>query len=133
MFVRSGEAGPRRPHVVIAHSDANYTSGVARTFRRYGWMVARAADGPSARRLAASLSADLVVLQANLPEESGWLTCAKMSLDSARPAIVLVADEADCEGAFADFAGASRLVTRDQGCEPLLEEAGIAMPVSQVV
>src|SRR5438105_4588525 len=110
MFARSGEAGRRRPHVVIAHSDAAYTTGVTRAFRRYGWVVAPAADGPSARRLAASLSADLVVLQADLPEESGWLTCAKMNLGRERPPVVLVTDETAPGDEFAGFAGAARLV-----------------------
>src|SRR6476646_3435582 len=69
------EAGRRRPHVVLAHSDAAYAAGVARAFRRHGWVVAPAASGPEARRLASALAADLVVLEADLPAESGWLTC----------------------------------------------------------
>jgi DNA-binding NtrC family response regulator len=131
MFTRSGEAGARRRHVVIAHSDPNYTSGVSRAFRRHGWAVATVADGPSARCLARSLSADLVVLQTELPVESGWLTCAKMHLAGEATPVVLVGDEPDPQ--FADFAGAARLVTPEQGCNPLLEEAGLVRPVSQVV
>jgi DNA-binding response OmpR family regulator len=131
MFARSQEAGRRRPQVVIAHRDPAYVAGAARAFRRYGWGVVRAADGPAARALAASPAARLVVLETGLPEESGWLTCAKLNAAGARPPVVLVGDEAD--GAFARFVGAVRLVTRGQGYEPLLEEAGLTVPVSQVV
>jgi DNA-binding response OmpR family regulator len=134
MFARSQEAGRRRPHVVIAHSDPAYAAGAARAFRRYGWEVVPAADGPEARALAASPAARLVVLEAGLPEESGWLTCAKINALGARPPVVLVADEwAAADDAFAEFIGAARLVTRGQGYEPLLEEAGLTIPVSQVV
>jgi CheY-like chemotaxis protein len=134
MFARSREAGRRRRHVVIAHSDPAYSTGVARAFRRYGWGVAHAADGPEARQLATSLAADLVVLQADLPAESGWLTCAKLSADRGRPSVVLVAEgPVGCDEPFAEFAGATRLVSRHQGAGPLLEEAGLAVPMAKVV
>jgi DNA-binding response OmpR family regulator len=134
MFARSGEAGRQRPQVVIAHSDTAYVLGVARAFRRHGWDTAIAAVGQEARRLAALHSARLVVLETDLPDESGWLTCAKLNVGNAGPAVVLVTEEAaECDADFADFAGAARLVTRDEGFEPLLEEAGLARPVKQVV
>jgi DNA-binding response OmpR family regulator len=134
MFARSQEAGRRRPHVVIAHTDPAYAAGAARAFRRYGWEVVLAADGPEARRLAAAPAARLVILEAGLPEESGWLTCAKLRAAGPRTPVVLVGNESAApDDAFAEFAGAARLVTREQGYEPLLEEAGLAAPVSQVV
>lgn len=134
MFARSGEAGRRRPHVVIAHSDPAYVGSVERVFRQHGWAVASAADGPQARRLAELLPATLVVLEAGLPRESGWLTCAKLSIGSARCSVVLVTGaEAPRDEEFADFAGAVRLVTREEGTGPLLEAAGLAVPVKQAV
>jgi DNA-binding response OmpR family regulator len=134
MFVRSREAVRRRPHVVIAHSDLAYTAGVVRAFRRHGWEVAPAVTGQAARRLASSLEADLVVLQADLPDESGWLTCAKLNVGGDRHNVVLVSEEDGVrDEQYAQVAGAVRLVTREQGAEPLLEEAGLARPVSQVV
>ncbi len=130
MFAR-GEAGPRRPHVVIAHSDAAYAAGVGRAFRRHGWAVASAVSGPEARRLASALAADLIVLEADLPGESGWLTCAKLNVGGDRPPVVLVtADEGARAGEFAEFAGAVRFVTRRQGADPLLEEMGLVAPAA---
>lgn len=131
MFARSGEAGRQRPQVVIAHSDTAYVLGVARAFRRHGWDAAIAAVGQEARRLAALHSARLVVLETDLPDESGWLTCAKLNVGDGGPAVILVAEEADeCDADFAGFVGAARLVTRDEGLDPLLEEVGIVAPAA---
>jgi DNA-binding response OmpR family regulator len=130
MFAR-GEAGRRRPHVIIAHSDAAYAAGVARAFRRHGWAVASTVSGPEARRLASALAADLVVLEADLPEESGWLTCAKLNVGVDRPPVILVtADDGARAEEFAQFAGAARFVTCAQGADPLLEEVGIVAPAA---
>src|SRR5437588_3500238 len=79
MFEQLEEAGLRRPHVIIAHSDPGYTMAAVRAFRRNGWMFTLAANGPEARRLASAVAPDLVVLEAELPGESGWLTCAKLN------------------------------------------------------
>jgi DNA-binding response OmpR family regulator len=129
MFARSNEAGYPRPHVVIAHSDAAYTMGVVRAFRRHGWLFTLAANGPEARRLASSLAADLVVLEADLPGESGWLTCAKLNVGADRQAVVLVTEQEDEQAEeFAQFAGALRLVTREQGAEALFEDVALAVP-----
>ena len=131
MLARTGEAGRYRPHVVIAHTDTAYVLGVARAFRRHGWEVAIAAVGQEVRRLAALLPARLVVLETRLPDESGWLTCAKLTVGGGRERVILVADnEDDRDDQFAEFAGATRIVTRDEGLDPLLEEVGIVAPAA---
>jgi DNA-binding response OmpR family regulator len=133
MFARSGEAGRRRPRIIIAHSNPAFTSAVERAFRRHGWVVAQAADGAEARRLT-EVPADLIVLDTELAEESGWLTCAKLTLRRTREAVVLVADElSEGDADFAAFSGAVRLMSRAEGVAPLLEEAGLSVPVKQVV
>jgi ActR/RegA family two-component response regulator len=129
MSARSEEAGRRRPHVIIAHSDAGYTMGVVRAFRRNGWRFTLAANGPEARRLASTLAPNLVVLEAELPGESGWLTCAKLNVGESRQSVILVTEAANiCGEEFAEFIGALRLVTRADGPEALLEESGLAVP-----
>jgi DNA-binding response OmpR family regulator len=107
---------------------------VTRVFRRHGWKVVPAADGAEARRLAASLGAEQIVLQTDLPEESGWLTCAKLNVGGNSQSVILVAGQEDeRDGEFAEFVGAVRIITREDGVEPLLQEAGLGVPVSQVV
>jgi len=134
MFARSPEAGRRRPCLVIAHSDPAYVVVVARAFRRQGWIPLLAADGPEARRLVANCPGSLVVLEADLPGESGWLTCAKLTMGNPRHRVVLVAaNPTERDEDFAEFSGATSMVTLDQGPEPLLEVAGIGLPMTQAV
>jgi DNA-binding response OmpR family regulator len=129
MFARLEEAGPRRPHVIIAHSDPSYAMGAVRAFRRNGWGFTLAASGPEARRLATVFAPDLVVLEAELPGESGWLTCAKLNVGEERQPVILVTEANTTYGEeFAEFIGALRLVSRAQGPEALLEESRLAVP-----
>jgi ActR/RegA family two-component response regulator len=93
------------PCLVLAGFDA----GVARSFRRRGWDVYSAKTGPEARRLARMMEADLVVLDTFLPEESGWLTCEKLTHESPDVRVILV-DPDPRRAQLAEFVGAAALV-----------------------
>jgi DNA-binding response OmpR family regulator len=116
------EASPVfRPSLVLAHADPVYAAGAARAFRRLGWDPYTARTGPEARRLARLLGANLVVLDAELCGESGWLTCAKLVQELPRVKVVLVADDLDAHREqFAAFVGARALVARAAGVPALL-------------
>jgi DNA-binding NarL/FixJ family response regulator len=76
------------------------------------------------RALAAELLPSLVVLDAELPEESGWLTCAKLKQEQPDLKVVLLVDQVNLSShAFGYFAGASALVLRNDGLHALVEEA----------
>jgi len=81
-----------RPCLVLAHPDSLYGALVRQIFLRLGWKVRAASEGAQVREMAAELSPALVVLGTELPEESGWLTCAKLRLEQPDLKIVLVAD-----------------------------------------
>ncbi len=81
-----------RPCLVLAHGNSAYAASAAHAFRLRGWDVYLARSGPETRRLVRMLSADLVILDAQLPEESGWLTCAKLAGEQPLMEIVLVAE-----------------------------------------
>jgi CheY-like chemotaxis protein len=98
---------------------AGFEAGLARSFRRRGWDVYPATSGPEARRLARMLGADLVVLDTFLPEESGWLTCEKLTRELPGIRVVLV-DPDPRRAELAEFVGAAALVGR-QGLTALLE------------
>ncbi len=116
------------PCLILAHTDAGYAAIASRTFRRLGWDVYPARTGPEARRLARMLRPNLVVLQADLPDESGWLTCAKFALEAPELPILLVADSpGPCEEDFAVFVGAEAVVPLDAG------PGGLLARVPQVV
>jgi len=110
-----------RPCLILAHADPAYAAQVVRAFRRHGWDVYPAQDGPEVRRLARMLEPQLVVLQTDLPEESGWLTCEKLTGEWPDCKVVLVAAEpTPSRGAFASFVGAAALVDRKDGLAALL-------------
>ncbi len=110
-----------RPCLILAHADPSYAAQVMRTFRRQGWDVYAAHNGPEVRRLARMLQPQLVVMQADLPEESGWLTCDKLTRELPSVRVVLVAaDPAPRHAEFAAFVGACALVDRKDGMAALL-------------
>jgi DNA-binding response OmpR family regulator len=108
------------PCVILAGSPVAYTAAAGRTLRRRGWDVYTARTGPEARRLARLLAADLVILDADLPGESGWLTCAKLAGERPLLPVVLVTAGDARSGRLAAFVGASEVVRRDAGMPALL-------------
>jgi DNA-binding response OmpR family regulator len=102
-----------RPCLVLAHNDAIYAAETCRRFRRAGWDVYQTHGGPEARRLARMLEANLVVLDANLDGESGFLTCAKLTQERPGSKVILVSEDAGQNNcSMAVFAGAAALVRR---------------------
>ncbi len=131
MLAASDENVGFRPCLVLAHTDPVYAAAAGRSFRRLGWDVYPAHTGPEARRLARMLGADLVVLEADLPQESGWLTCDKLAAELPHVRVALVAAEAgDREQRFAAFVGASALVRHGDGVAALVREFSAALPAA---
>lgn len=111
-----------RPRLVLAYADSIHASLSARHLRRLGWEVHLAGSGTEARRLVHSLAPQILVLDAELREESGWLTCAKMHMENPLQAVVLVAEHITPEiEAYAEFVGAVGVVARNSGIATLLE------------
>ena len=109
-----------RPRLLLAYADAAYASECGRYFRRLGWEVEMVASGAEARDLVGEYQPNVVVLDALLLDEGGWLTCAKISTENPRLRIVLVVDERT-ENAQdrLHLVGASQLVCRKDGGEGL--------------
>ncbi|MGH7168812.1 MAG: response regulator [Gemmataceae bacterium] len=111
------------PCLILAHAHQDYQTLLARTFRRLGWDVYLAHNGPEARRLVRMLEADVVILHAELPEESGWLTCDKLTREQPLARVILVSDNVSARNQnLAAFVGASALVDPADGVAPLIEE-----------
>src|SRR6516165_535345 len=79
-----------RPRLLLAFSDAPYASQCGRYFRRLGWEVQMVASGAEARMLAVDYRPDVVVLAAELLDESGWLTSAKVSIENRDLRMIVV-------------------------------------------
>ena len=107
MFLRSGEAGLRRPHVVIAHSDPNYTGGVAPRLPPL-WLDGRSRRRrPTARPPGRGTVGGPRCASGRTARRERLADLHKMNLGGERPSVVLVADEAACDYDFATFAGAA--------------------------
>ena len=63
--------------VVLALPESGVTTETADRLRWAGWRVFYATTRADLRRLACRMTPDAVVLPAEGPDESGWLTCAK--------------------------------------------------------
>jgi DNA-binding response OmpR family regulator len=108
---------------VLAYADSRHAVQCCRQLRRLGWEAHLTRSGAEARRLAHALVPAVVVLDTQLPDESGWLTCAKLLLDNPGQRVVLVADEVTPEGErLAAHAGAAALVSRHAGASALIDE-----------
>jgi DNA-binding response OmpR family regulator len=112
-----------RPLLVLAYADSTHAALTCRQLRRLGWEVHLTGSGPEARRLAAALNPRLVVLDTDLHDESGWLTCAKLIQERPAQSVVLVTGEVTEQSeAFARHAGACALVRRGDGASALINE-----------
>lgn len=110
-----------RPCVVLAKPTED---GTATRLRRLGWDVYQAGDGPEARRLAKMLEADLVVIDVHMADESGWLTCAKLSQERPGERIILMGEASERNRERASFVGASAIVPCDDTLAALVAQSG---------
>ena len=120
-----------RPCVVLARSNPSQGSIAGRQLRRLGWDVYLVRTGTEARRLARMIDPELVVLDADLDEESGWLTCAKLHIELPELPILLVGDNSHfLQQERADFVGAAGLFNRADGTAGLVNHAVNLVPVA---
>jgi DNA-binding response OmpR family regulator len=123
MYTHAEDISGGRPALVVAHEDHVFAALVSNAFRQRGWDVHLAHSGPDVRRLARVVGAAAVVLDANLRDESGWLTCAKLTNELPHVRVILVSPGLSAEGCrFATFVGAAGLVNRHAGMRSLVEE-----------
>jgi len=109
-----------RPRLLLAYSDSAHASRCVRYFRRLGWEVHMVASGVEAQRLAGELMPQVIVLDVDLPDESGWLSAAKIRIAPPEQRVILLAgrvDEQLCERA--QSLGVAGPVRRYDGPEAL--------------
>jgi len=118
--------------MLVVHDDAHQASALVRAFRRLGWDVYHARSGAEARRLARMLEPDLLVMGTDLEEESGWLTCEKLTREQPRVKVFLVGDTAEKRNHdFAAFVGAVRMLDRRDSVQSLVEDVcGRTLPAA---
>jgi len=121
-MVRVENNGVYRPLLILAYADSAHAAQCGRFFRRHGWEVRLVASAAEARRLLTSLSPRAIVLDTELPDESGWLASAKMTQeDPSRNVILLAPHRAPESSQHLANVGARALVTRQERMEILAE------------
>jgi DNA-binding response OmpR family regulator len=124
------ERQPVRPLAVIAWPDVERAAALARLLSFAGWRVLLAESAARARRLTGRLAPSVVVLAAGLPDESGWLTCAKLQRCRRKPRVVLIDDEeAPGRDRFAAFVGAAVRLPGDVSVRTLAKRVAALAPV----
>lgn len=112
--------GAFRPTLILAHRDPHYAAAAAEVLRAR-WDVLLAHSGEEVRRLARERAAAVVVLGTRGLDETGWLTCAKLSQELPGLRILLVAPAPTPElRRYAVFVGAARVVNEGDGARALL-------------
>jgi CheY-like chemotaxis protein len=114
---------PHRRRLLLAHGDPHYVAAVRTQFERLGWDVQIAQKGSDIRQLARQQVPTLVVLAADAPEETGWLTCAKLRRELPECRVILVGSDmaAECFR-LTQFVGAAALVAQRDGVGALMDE-----------
>jgi len=75
--------------ILVADDDADLLELIAFTLGNAGYLVVRAADGPTALKRFAEESADLALLDVNMPGMSGFDVCAAIRAQSRVPVMML--------------------------------------------
>ncbi|MBM4070644.1 MAG: response regulator [Planctomycetes bacterium] len=123
MTTRKHKSYLSRPLLLLGYGDSAYAAQVSRQFRRHGWEVRQASCGARVRELCPDLAPEVVILDVDLPGESGWLTAAKLRLERPGQRIVLVGDRSTpADESLAHFLGISALLNRNNGVRPLFDE-----------
>lgn len=107
VFLMPKRPGPVRPLTVIAWPDARRSLNLGRLLRQAGWRVLFADTAAEARRLTMRMRPAALVLAADLPDESGWLACAKLARGRRRTRVIVIDGEAPDRDRFAAFVGAA--------------------------
>lgn len=118
-----GRVSATRPRLLLAYVDSIHAARAARGLRRHGWEVHLAASGAEVYRLIQEIQPRVVVLDSELPDESGWLISAKITLDPPSPSVILLAPHrTDSDAKKLSLVGAMSLIGRDDGAETLVEQ-----------
>lgn len=100
---------------VVALPEAGQAEEARRLLRRLGWAVRPAASADEVREHLMKAPGSIVILSAQLADESGWLTCAKLTVHGGRTTVVIVGPDTPRNRLLARLTGAAALVADPTG------------------
>lgn len=116
--------------VLVVDADPDDAAFTASALRSAGCRVRQTFDGDRALELTRAYRPDIVFLNVNLPEQSGWLVCSKLKSVGPAPVVVLVGTDRAMDGADARFA---RFVHAEKLLYKPLSERDVLGALSQLV
>jgi hypothetical protein len=110
--------------LIVGHDDEGFISRVCQQFWHLGWDVYPAHSAGEVRRLAAELPAPgVVILPTQFDDESGWLTCAKLSKEHPEHRVILVGAYTTPDlQRYTAFVGGTALLGQDSSMRSLVDE-----------
>lgn len=122
---------PGNPAVVLIGLDTALRAQLQRYFTQRHYRVADADTGPEGRQVVRATGAQLIVLTPDLPQESGWVTIAKLRFDHPDAQVVFVVEEHDHRARqYAHFLNARVQLRQDESLAGLT--ALVARPPATV-
>lgn len=110
-----------RPCLILGYVQSEFASRWGRFFRRQGWEVHLAANSCEARRLTHVLEPAAVVLDVEMPDETGWLASAKLTREIPGVPVLLVGSRSPKRFSEIAEVGATAWIARDDDPELALE------------
>src|SRR5690348_3977646 len=77
-------------NAIVALGDAAQAQLVERVLHRLGWSAVRATSAAEVRERLAAAPGSVVILGPSLADESGWLTCAKLTHPPGRTKVLII-------------------------------------------
>ncbi len=104
--MKNQEETVRKPIILIADDNQVISKLLGELFTREGYQVAEVSDGESVLKLLPSIQPDLILLDVDLPEMSGFDVCRKLKHDpaSADIPVLFVTSRNDKKDILAGFA-----------------------------
>lgn len=113
----------RQRKVLVVDDEPQFVELVEAILQDRGFKVLHAYDGEQALQVAYRERPDVVVLDVMMPEQDGWLVCAKLKLVEPSPRILiataLLAEESD---RFAGFVHADEILHKPFSGDELLSK-----------
>jgi CheY-like chemotaxis protein len=83
-------AGPKKETLLVVADDPSVREVLARVLAEEGYLVLTATNGPEAQDIAAASQIDLVLLDLNMPMQSGWDTLERLTARNPLLAVIIV-------------------------------------------
>jgi len=82
--------GAKKKRILVVDDDSSVREVLAHVLFDEGYLALTAADGPQALEIAAKTQIDLVLLDLNMPGQSGWETLQQLATDNPLLAVIIV-------------------------------------------